>query len=60
MTRNSSIQKRAQMGGHSFDASNGDPVTLKRNEIGDFRRALDATLKRRGLEVQKRKRKGAH
>lgn len=47
MSRNTSIQKRANQGGHSCDAGNGDPITLKRNEIGDFQRGLDAYLKKR-------------
>lgn len=51
------IQKRTQQGGHSFDAGNGDPITLKRNEIGDFNRALNAYLKKRKLTQHPFKRK---
>jgi hypothetical protein len=53
MSRATSIQKRANQGGHAYDAGNGQPGSLKRGQIGAFQRALDATLKRRGLERKK-------
>lgn len=55
MSRATSIQKRANQGGHAYDAGNGQPGSLKRGQIGEFQRALDATLKRRGLDYKKRK-----
>ena len=55
MSRATSIQKRANQGGHAYDAGNGQPGALKRGQIGAFQRALDATLKRRGLDWKKGK-----
>lgn len=56
MSASQGIQRRANQGGHRWDAGNGDPATLKRSEVGDFQRGLDAYLEKRGLKIKRRKR----
>lgn len=51
------IQRKAHSGGHPSNASDSGPATLKRGEIGEFQAALNATLKRRGMEMSYRGRR---